>query len=214
MKLDLFHICNNNSEWTGMDYMKKRLLITCFCSTLIGIGINGFILPFHLINGGIFGISLLLNYLYGFKLSLLLVFLNIPIYLLALKSDPLYFINGIIGAVISGVLIELMTPLNGVVHLPIVASVICGGVFVGLGVGFMLRNHISPGGMDLLALLLSKWSKLNVGIIIYVIDTVIIMTGLFVLRDANLLYSLLIVGIVGLCASILTSFKDAHIYIS
>ncbi|MDP4154845.1 MAG: YitT family protein [Bacillota bacterium] len=194
--------------------MKKRLLITCFCSTLIGIGINGFILPFHLINGGIFGISLLLNYLYGFKLSLLLVFLNIPIYLLALKSDPLYFINGIIGAVISGVLIELMTPLNGVVHLPIVASVICGGVFVGLGVGFMLRNHISPGGMDLLALLLSKWSKLNVGIIIYVIDTVIIMTGLFVLRDANLLYSLLIVGIVGLCASILTSFKDAHIYIS
>ncbi|MDP4107592.1 MAG: YitT family protein, partial [Bacillota bacterium] len=108
----------------------------------------------------------------------------------------------------------LMTPLNGVVHLPIVASVICGGVFVGLGVGFMLRNHISPGGMDLLALLLSKWSKLNVGIIIYVIDTVIIMTGLFVLRDANLLYSLLIVGIVGLSASILTSFKDAHIYIS
>lgn len=197
-----------------MDFMKKRLLITCFCSSLIGIGINGFILPFHLINGGVFGISLLLNYLYGFKLSLLIVLLNTPIYLIALKSDPLYFINGILGAVISGFIVELMTPLNGVMHLPIFASVICGGVFVGIGVGFMLRNHISPGGMDLLALLISKWSKLNVGIIIYIIDTVIIMTGLLVLRDANLLYSLLIVAIVGLSASILTSFRDAHIYIS
>lgn len=193
--------------------MRKRLVTICCCSTLIGIGINGFILPFHLINGGIFGISLLLNYLYGFKLGLLFVVLNIPIYLLALKSDPLYFYNGIMGAVISGILIELMTPLNGVIHLPVFASVICGGLFIGVGVGFMLRNHISPGGMDLLALLISKWSKLNVGFIIYVIDTVIIITGLIVLRDANLLYSLLIVGIVGLSASILTSFRDAHIYL-
>ncbi len=195
-----------------MKPMRKRLLIIFFGSTLIGIGINGFILPFHLINGGIFGISLLLNYLYGFKLSLLLVLLNIPIYLLALKSDPHYFINGVIGAVISGFLIELMNPLNGAIHLPIFASVICGGVLIGVGVGLMLRNHISPGGMDLLALLISKWSRLNVGIIIYLIDTIIIVTGLVILKDANLLYSLLIVGIVGLFASILTSFRTAHIY--
>jgi uncharacterized membrane-anchored protein YitT (DUF2179 family) len=195
-----------------MKPMRKRLLIIFFGSALIGIGINGFILPFHLINGGIFGISLLLNYLYGFKLSLLFVSLNIPIYLLAFKSDPHYFINGVIGAVISGFLIELMNPLNGAIHLPIFASVICGGVLIGVGVGLMLRNHISPGGMDLLALLISKWSKLNVGIIIYLIDTIIIVTGLVILKDANLLYSLLIVGIVGLFASILTSFRTAHIY--
>jgi uncharacterized membrane-anchored protein YitT (DUF2179 family) len=196
-----------------MGHMRKKLFIICFCSTLIGIGINGFILPFHLINGGIFGISLLLNYLYGFKLSLLFVLLNIPIYLLALKSDPLYFVNGVIGAVISGITIDLLAPLDGVIHLPIFASVICGGVLIGTGVGIMLRSHISPGGMDLLALLLSKWSRINVGVIIYVIDTIIIMTGLIILRDSNLLYSLLIVGIVGLSASILTTIRAAHIYI-
>jgi uncharacterized membrane-anchored protein YitT (DUF2179 family) len=213
MKLTLFHKVVITRDWTGMKQMRKRLFIICFCSTLIGIGINGFILPFHLINGGIFGISLLLNYLYGFKLGLLLVCLNIPIYLLALKSDPLYFVNGIMGAFISGILIELMEPLNGTFHLPIFASVIFGGVFIGTGVGFMLRNHISPGGMDLLALLISKWSKINVGIIIYVIDTIIIMTGLLILKDANLLYSLLIVGIVSLSTTILTSFRGAHIYL-
>jgi uncharacterized membrane-anchored protein YitT (DUF2179 family) len=191
----------------------KKLAIICLGSMLIGIGINGFILPFHLINGGIFGISILLNYLYGIKLSLLFVLLNLPIYCLALKSDPIYFINGVIGAVVSGFLIEMLEPVKGAFHLPIFASVICGGIFIGAGVGFMLRNHISPGGMDLLALLISKWTSLNVGIIIYFIDTLIIITGLLILQDANLLYSLLIVAIVGLLASILTSFRSAHIYI-
>ncbi|WP_311315975.1 YitT family protein [Niallia sp. MER 6] len=34
---------------------------------MIGIGINGFIMPLHLINGGVFGISLLVNYIWGIK---------------------------------------------------------------------------------------------------------------------------------------------------
>lgn len=192
--------------------MRKRLFIICICSTFISIGINGFILPYHLINGGVFGISLLLNYLFGFKISLIIIFLNIPIYLIALKSDLFYFINGVIGAFMSGLLVEVLKPLNGAIHLPIFASILCGGLFVGAGVGFMLRNHISPGGMDLLALLISKWSGLNVGMIIYVIDTMIILIGIFILQDVNLLYSLIIVGIVGFLASILTGFRSAHFY--
>jgi uncharacterized membrane-anchored protein YitT (DUF2179 family) len=187
--------------------MVKKLMIICFGSTMIGIGINGFILPFHLINGGIFGISLLLNYLLGIKAGLTFIFLNIPIYMFAFKSDPTYFVNGLIGAVISGCMIELLVPLSGTIQLPIMSSVIVGAAIIGIGVGVMLRNHISPGGMDLLALLLAKWSKINVGVIIFAIDTVIILTALFLLKDAKLFYSLLIVSIVGMLASMITSIR-------
>lgn len=179
---------------------------------MIGIGINGFILPFHLINGGIFGISLLLHYLWGMKAGLSFIFINIPIYMFAFKSDPGYFINGLLGAIISGVMIELFIPLNGVVQLPIMSSVIVGAGIIGIGVGVMLRNHISPGGMDLLALLIAKWSKVNVGVIIFAIDAIIILTGLLLLQDAKLFYSLLIVSIVGLLASAITSFRSIQIY--
>lgn len=191
--------------------MLKKLVIIGFGSTLIGIGINGFIVPFHLINGGIFGISLILNYLFGYKPGLIFILLNLPIYLLAFKSDRLYFINGILGATISGLTIELLMPLRGIIHLPIFSSVILGACIIGIGIGMMLRNHISPGGMDLLALLVAKWSNINVGIIIYALDTLIIASGLFLLQDAKLLYSLIIVSIVGLFAYILTSFR--HIYV-
>jgi uncharacterized membrane-anchored protein YitT (DUF2179 family) len=190
-----------------MGSMLKKLAVIGFGSTMIGIGVNGFILPFHLINGGMFGISLLFNYLWQFSIGLTFVFLNIPIYLLAYKSDLHYFLYGLIGAIFSGFMIELLVPLRDVFHLPIISSVIVGGLIIGIGVGTMLRNHISPGGMDLLALLLAKWTKINVGIIGYAIDTVIIMSSLFLLQEPRLLYSLLIVSIVGLLATVITSWN-------
>ncbi|MEH7417639.1 YitT family protein [Neobacillus drentensis] len=187
--------------------MLKKLLVIGFGSTMISVGINMFILPFHLINGGIFGISLLLNYLWGLKVGLMFILLNIPIYLFALKNDPIYFYNGILGAVVSGCLIELLLPLNGLLNLPIISSVIIGAVIIGVGVGVMLRNHISPGGMDLLALLIAKWTKVNVGVIMIALDAVIILTGLFLLQDVRLLYSLLIISIIGMLATIITSYR-------
>lgn len=190
-----------------MDHMLKKLAIIGFGSTMIGIGINGFILPLHLINGGFLGISLLLKYIWGFKTGITFIFLNIPVYMFAFKSDPIYFINGVIGALCTGLMIELFMPLNGIFHLPILSSVIIGAVIIGSGVGVMLRNHISPGGMDLLALIIAKWSKVNVGVIMFAMDAVIIITGLFLLQDVKLFYSLIIVAIVGLLASIITTIN-------
>ncbi|MFL6518262.1 uncharacterized membrane-anchored protein YitT (DUF2179 family) [Neobacillus sp. B4I6] len=185
--------------------MLKKLAIIGFGSTMIGIGINGFILPLHLINGGFLGISLLLKYIWGFKTGITFIFLNIPVYMFAFKSDTIYFINGVIGALCTGLMIELFMPLNGIFHLPILSSVIVGAVIIGSGVGVMLRNHISPGGMDLLALIIAKWSKVNVGVIMFAMDAVIIITGLFLLQDVKLFYSLIIVAIVGLLASLMTT---------
>lgn len=190
-----------------MENMLKKIAVIVFGSTMIGIGINAFILPFHLMNGGMFGISLLLNYLWGLKIGMMFICLNIPVYLYALKTDPDYFFYGIIGAFASGFMIEFLMPIHAFFHISIISSVILGGTFVGIGVGTMLRNHISPGGMDLLALLLAKWSKMNVGIIAFAMDLMIIMTSLLILQEPRLLYSLLIVTIVGMLATIITSFK-------
>lgn len=193
--------------------MLKKIAVIGFGSTMIGIGINGFILPFHLINGGFFGISLLLNYMWGLKAGITFIFLNIPVYLFAYKNNPVYFYNGLMGAIICGIMMEMWMPLNGTIHMPIMSSIILGGIIIGLGVGVMLRSHISPGGMDLLALLLAKWSKINVGVILFAADAIIITLGLLFLQEARLLYSLVIVSIVGLLASIITSFKGIQIFV-
>ena len=64
--------------------------------------------------------------------------------------------------------------------------------------------------MDLLALLMAKKTKVNVGIICFAIDAFIITTGLLLLKDARLLYSLGIVSIIGLFACVITTVRKVE----
>lgn len=194
--------------------MKKKLVVIGFSSLFIGIGINAFIVPLHLINGGIFGISLLLKYLFGFKLGHMIILLNTPIYLIALMYDKSYFISGLLGMFITSIVIDLLLPLNGIVHLPIIPSAILGGILIGLGVGLLLRNNISPGGIDLLALLLSKWYSINPGFVILFIDAIIVVSGVALLHNIRLAYSILIIISAGLLISIITSYKSIYVYLN
>lgn len=193
--------------------MIRKIVIIIISSILIGIGINGFIIPIHLINGGFWGVSLIIHYLLGFKVAFTFACLNIPIYLFAGIYDKDYFINGIMGISISSIIIALLSPLQLYIELPTIYSVILGGIFIGLGVGFMLRHHISPGGIDLLALILSKALSINVGVTLLVLDLFIILAGVIILGDARLLYSMLIVTIVGVSTTIITYIRGINLFV-
>ena len=191
----------------------KKLVILIFSSVCIGIGLNMFIIPIHLISGGIFGISLLIKYVWGMQVGHTIIMINTPIYLLSLLYDKSYFINAILGLAFTSTIIDWLTPLNGLVHLPIITSAILGGMMIGIGVGFMLRLHISPGGVDLLALLISKSTAINPGIVIFIIDSLIIIAGIIILKDLKLIYSLITISCVGLSVGLLNSFKSMNFYL-
>lgn len=191
----------------------KKLFVLLFSSMCIGIGLNTFILPLHLINGGVFGISLLIKYIWGIQVGHSMLMLNTPIYLLSLLYDKSYFINAILGLVFTSTIIDLLAPLNGIVHLPTLISAILGGITIGIGVGLMIRLHISPGGIDLLALLISKSKAINPGIVMFSIDLLIIVAGIIVLRDFKLIYSIITISCVGLCVVILNNFKSINFYV-
>ncbi len=191
----------------------KKLVTLLFSSVCIGIGLNMFIIPIHLISGGIFGISLLIKYVWGIKVGHTMIMINTPIYLLSLLYDKSYFINAILGLAFTSTIIDLLSPLNGSVHLPIITNVILGGMMIGIGVGFMLRLHISPGGVDLLALLISKSTAINPGMIIFIIDSLIIIAGIIILKDLKLIYSIITISCVGLGVGLLNSFKTINFYL-
>ena len=199
--------------WTrGISFMKK-LVTLLLSSVCIGIGLNMFIIPIHLISGGIFEISLLIKYVWGIKVGHTMIKINIPIYLLSLLYDKSYFINAILGLAFTSTIIDLLTPLNGLVHLTIITNVILGGMMIGIGIGFMLRLHISPGGVDLLALLISKSTAINPGIVIFIIDSLIIIAGIIILKDLKLIYSIITISCVGLAVGLLNSFKTINFYL-
>ncbi|MBY6038072.1 YitT family protein [Fictibacillus nanhaiensis] len=192
--------------------MVKRTIAIFFGSVLLGIGINGFIVPFHLLDGGMIGISLLLKYVWGYKVGLTIILLSIPIYLLAWKLERRYFINSVHGLLASSLIIDLLTPLRGMFSVSVMEGSVIGGLFIGTGIGWMLRHETSTGGTDLLALFVSRWLAINVGMVIFLIDAGVILAGLYVMGEGILFYSLVTILSVGFATMTMTLIRSINFY--
>lgn len=186
-----------------MNWLKKGVALL-FASCLIGTGINGFIIPYHLIDGGIIGISLLVKYIWGIQAGLTIIALSIPIYCLAWFHFRPYFYNSLHGMLLSSLVIDFLAPLKNVFHYPELISAIIGGLLVGSGIGIMLRHKTSTGGADLLAQFISMRTSINVGIIIFVIDGLVVLIASQIINPTALLYSALTIAAIGITTSIWT----------
>src|SRR5690606_34223623 len=84
-------------------------------------------------------------------------------------------------------------------------SAIWGGLFIGVGVGLMLRLEISIGGTDLLAQMIARKLSVNPGVMIFCIDILIVTMGSILIPSVHLVLSFTTVFIVGLTTSIIVS---------
>lgn len=190
-----------------MSFMPKFIAIL-IGSFILSIGINFFLVPFHLLDGGIIGIGLIINYLTGLKAGFMIILCSIPIFALSWFRYRSYFYNSLHGMLISSLFIDLLYPyqfhfLYHVKLSPFVSSVI-GGILVGLGIGLMLRWETSTGGTDLLAQFLADMFNINVGVMIFFIDAIVIGLGGFLISPETFFLSAITIIAVGLTTSLCT----------
>lgn len=195
-----------------MELIQKTVMIL-IGSLLIAIGINIFLVPFRLLEGGALGISLIFHYLFGMKVGLTFLLISIPIFIMAWFYYRPFFYNGIHGMLISSFLIDVFQPLNMIGnHLMIdpLVSAAMGGIFIGSGVGLMFRWDISIGGIDLLGQMLARKLVLNPGVILFCTDLVIVSIGCLLITSSHLFLSYTTVFFVGLTTSVLVSTREKH----
>ena len=117
-----------------------------------------------------------------------------------------FFYNGIHGLLFSSVIIDFFYPLHIAGQKLItneLAGAISGGIFVGLGIGLMLRSDITIGGTDLLAQMISKMLRINPGLGILSIDILVVVMGSLLVDSVSLLYSCITVVSVGITTTLL-----------
>ena len=189
-------------------YMIQKALTIFIGSLLIAIGVNVFLVPFELLDGGALGISLIFHYTMDVKVGLTFLIVSIPIFMLAWKYYRSFFYNGIHGMLLSSLIMDLLYPLNMIgrelVTSPLL-SAICGGIFIGIGVGIMLRLDISIGGTDLLAQMIARKLSINPGVMIFCIDILIVTMGSLLISSVHLVLSFTTVFIVGITTSLIVS---------
>ena len=186
-----------------MFFFKKGLVII-IGSVFLATGINVFLAPNKILDGGFIGVSLIFNYLFKLKIGLTILVLSVPIFWIAWFKNRTYFYNSLHGLMISSFLIDLFKPLRFLIDMNAMFSSFIGGFLVGLGTGLMLRFEISTSGTDLLALFLSKKIGINVGIIIFAIDSVVITMGGLLISGHTFMLSIITITAVGITTSFIT----------
>lgn len=173
-------------------------------SIFLGIGINLFLTPYEILDGGVVGLALITHYIFHMKIGLMIIVFSVPIFVLAWFKYRFYFYNSLHGLLISSVLIDFFKPIRTLIHIDAVLSAILGGIFIGTGIGLMLRYKTSTGGTDLLAQFLSDKTGINVGILIFFIDSTVIILGGLLLSSSTLLLSIITILVTGITTSLIT----------
>ncbi|MCK7606186.1 YitT family protein [Geobacillus stearothermophilus] len=187
--------------------MIKKMATVIVGSLLLGVGINVFLVPHHLLDGGMIGLGLIAKYVWNVQAGLMMIVLSVPLYVAAWFYYRPFFYNSLHGLLFSSWMIDVLSVLRGVVALDPLWSAMIGGILVGAGIGLMLREETSTGGTDLLAQFIARLTNWNVGIVIFVIDACIISAGSLIIDSVPFVHSLVVVTVVGAVTTMLTHEK-------
>ncbi len=168
----------------------KPYLILAFAVVMASIGLKGFLLPNQFLDGGVTGISLIMQAKWGWDLSVLIVAINLPFVYLGYRQ-----INGRF-AFKSGLAILSLALLVHYLEFPVVTNdklliAVFGGVFLGAGIGFAMRGGGVIDGTEVLAVSISRKSTLTVGDFITVFNVILFCVAAVVLDVERAMYSIL-----------------------
>ncbi|PTQ94959.1 uncharacterized membrane-anchored protein YitT (DUF2179 family) [Mucilaginibacter yixingensis] len=156
-----------------------------------GMGLKGFLLSSHFIDGGVTGISMLLADITPVPISIFIFAINLPFLWLGYRKLGKTF------AIKSTLAIGGLSLCLALVHFPDVThdkllTAVFGGIFLGTGIGLAIRGGAVLDGTEIAALLVSKRSQLlKVSDVILSLNVVIFGVAAFVLGIEQALYSIL-----------------------
>lgn len=154
-----------------------------FLGTIIAaIGLEIFLVPNNIIDGGVVGISIMASHLTGMPLSLFLVLLNIPfLYLGYAQIGKTFAISTMFSIVSLAYWVSVFHPIPGLTS-DLFLAAIFGGIIIGIGVGLIIRYGGSLDGTEIVAILMDKRTSFSVG-------EVIMFFNLFILTSAGLVFT-------------------------
>lgn len=158
---------------------------------LYSIGFCAFILPHHIVIGGMAGLGTLVYFATFGLIPVAVTMYGVNIILLASGYKMLgktFAIRTIFGATGMSVFIGLMESYF-ISHPPLLEetamSVVLGGILCGLGIGTIYIHNGTSGGSDIIAAMVTKVSNVSVGRILMIVDMSIVALTFFLPFDGT-----------------------------
>ena len=150
-------------------------------ATLSSIGLEIFLIPNNIIDGGIVGISIMSSYLTHFPLGIFTFCLNVPFLIMGYRQIGKTFVLSTLFAIIClSVGVSLLHPISGLTH-DVFLAAIFGGIINGAGVGLIIRAGGSLDGTEMIAIIFDKKISFSIG-------EIVMFFNVFILGAAGFLY--------------------------
>ncbi len=200
--------------------MREKLLQEVKNAALIIMGLligalayKMYLIPNQVVSGGFTGIGQLLNRFTGLSVGTVNVLLNVPLFLVSMKSMGMRFgVRSLLAMFALSALIDLM-PLPPATD-DLMLAAVYGGVTMGIGFGLILRGSATTGGTDMLAALLHRiFLQLRVSVGIFLIDGLVIVASAFVFEPQSAMYGLISAFIANVLVDVVLEGPNAaHAY--
>lgn len=168
-----------------------RIAAIMIGATLSSIGLEIFLVPNEIVDGGVVGISIMASHLSGLPLGMFTFVLNLPFIALGYRQIGKSFVLSTLFANIclsTGV--SLLHPIPGLTHDVLLAAVF-GGIINGAGVGLIIRSGGSLDGTEIVAIILDKKSSMSIGEIVMTFNVFILTGAGFIYGWDRAMYSLI-----------------------
>lgn len=189
-------------------------------SFILAAGFVYFIDPHKIVPGGVYGIGIVVKNITseimreGIKIPFLAepifkdglgigfvgLILNIPLTILGIKVlGPRFGVKTIVGFLLTSIFIDFLDArFTGALVDDVLLSCVFGGVLIGFGLGLIFKSRATSGGSDIIAMILAKYTRMSLGLLIIAVDSVIVLIGLLVFKDWKIpLYSWIVIYITG-----------------
>lgn len=169
--------------------MKKALfrenilpvLLLVLGAGLAAFSIECFLIPNTILDGGVTGVSMMLNFVSELPLSILIVVINVPFFIVGFRAlGKRFLLRSCISMASFALFLEFFRGVDTVTESELLA-VVYGGVLLGVGVGLVLRSGGCLDGTEIAAMLLSRRVSVSTGSIIFLIN-------IFIYATAGLLF--------------------------
>ena len=211
-------------------------------SALFAVGDVMFVNPYHLAPGGTYGLSNVLNALYPWKVSLYAICMDIPLLLIGTWIlGPKFGFKTILSTILIFGCTFVLESTWG--YAPVIFehkmeiqlddtwlnilgthqyfkpdyflnTVVSGGIY-GLAIGFVFKSGATSGGSDIISMILHKYTKISLGTLVMIVDSIITLTSLLLGEIRLPIYSILLIviesKIIDLVVDGVKSYKTAFI---
>ncbi|MFX4262714.1 YitT family protein [Pelotomaculum propionicicum] len=159
----------------------KKYFFLMVGAVLASVGLEIFMVPNNIIDGGIVGISIISSTLTNLPLGAFIFFLNLPFLFIGYKQiGKTFVISTLFSVTVLSIGVTILHPIPGLTKDVLLAAVF-GGIVLGLGVGLIIRYGGSLDGTEIVAIILDKRTGFSIG-------EIVMFFNIFILSSAGLFF--------------------------